>query len=117
MTPSAKTLSERLGLGEDAAAELKAALVRWDWSEERTRRGADAVLELADRLMDGDGVEAISADNRWREYHMDIVLLYVNTGETYTDTLRYDTERGTFSVGSWGAWVEHAEAHRGMRFS
>lgn len=33
-------------------------------------------------------------------------LSYLNTGETYRDTLCYDHSERTFFVGSWGDWTE-----------
>lgn len=65
----------------------------------------DEVLEQVNKLMKAHGVEAIRGE--WVSfYFQDIVLLYVNTGDTYSSTVMYDTERDRFFIGSYGDWVE-----------
>ena len=68
----------------------------------------EAILEVVDGLMDGNGVEYIDS-------HADTMrsqdgLSYVNMGDTYDTTLLYDHKTGRFSVGSWGDIVEKQPA-------
>lgn len=68
---------------------------------------ADETLELANTLLEGFGVEAVR-DNEWSGYFGDIGLLYVNTGDTYTTTLLYDTRTSRYYVASLGDFLEKA---------
>lgn len=59
------------------------------------------------------GVEAIRDECYWVDhYWQDIVLLYVNTGETYDRTIYYDVIKDIFGLGSWGDWWEWHERNR-----
>lgn len=79
------------------AAELKAAA--------GDHEAVDRVMDKVNQKLNAHGVEAI--EGKWHDrYYMNIVLLYVNRGDTYDATLLYDTEKEKFSVGSWGDWVE-----------
>lgn len=60
----------------------------------------EKVLEIADDLLEGGGVEAI------RNRTGTTVALYVNVGDPYAATLVYD---GRFKVMGWGDWVEAYE--------
>lgn len=75
-------------------------------NEARGGSSVDAALDLANKLMDAHGVEAINGDYHVDNYYFDIVALYVNTGDTYNGTLLYETEPGRFRATSWGDWVE-----------
>lgn len=66
----------------------------------------DDILDMANDLLDGHGVEAIRGDYHVDNYYHDIVGLYVNMGDTYNLTLLYDTDRGKFYVTTMGDWVE-----------
>lgn len=103
--PSAKKLS-LLGINESAAKELKTLLDSFDPCEPET---VNKVLDKANELMEGSGVEAIQNEKFWSRYYTNINLLYVNTGDTYYPTLVYDTHRQRFQVISWGDWIEIAE--------
>lgn len=79
----------------------------------------DNVLNYAYSIMKnwttntGYGVEAIRDECFWVDrYWQNIVLLYVNTGETYDTTLYYDVIKDIFGLGSWGDWWEWHERHR-----
>lgn len=103
-------LVTRLKLDPEEAKELALAA-----DSANSPKEVDAVLELANKLIDGSGVEAVNPENAWvSHYYQNIVALYVNTGDTYSTTLLYDTEEGIFMVTSWGdfleAWeLEHEE--------
>lgn len=84
-----------------AARQLKMAMNRAESHDE-----VDKVLDLANKLADLHGVEALRGDYQVDRYYYDIVALYVNTGETYDRTLLYETDTGRFVLASWGDWVE-----------
>lgn len=68
----------------------------------------DAALDEANKLIDGYGVEAINSEcaRSFDRYYMNIVLLYVNLGNTYRTTIAYDTIESAFLITSWGDWSE-----------
>jgi len=70
---------------------------------------AERYLEEVNALMGFHGV--VSLDNSSSRP----AALYVNTGETYDPTVLYDVANGTFTVISWGAWLEWAENKRRPR--
>jgi hypothetical protein len=91
------------------AAFADARYVRPKWAEGLP--SSDDVLEEANRLLKGFGVEATQCEScQVDKYYYGIVLLYVNMGETYETTFMYDTEKGRFLIGSWGDWFERHEA-------
>ena len=59
------------------------------------------------------GVEAIRDECYFVDhYWQNTVLLYLNTGDTYSPTLYYDVIKDIFGIGSWGDWFEWHENHR-----
>ncbi len=67
----------------------------------------DLLLTACNEVLGGYGIEAIRGS--WVDrYYGDTRYLFVNMGETYAETVIYDTERGVFSLASWGDVVEHA---------
>ena len=65
----------------------------------------DKALAEIDEIIDGHGVEAIRG--AWVDnYYGDVVGLYVNTGDTYNNTVVYDTTEDRFDVTTMGDWVE-----------
>lgn len=92
-----------LGLSASNATTMHRAMVE----VERTGspRAADAVLDDANRLLEGHGIEAING--KWHDhYYQDIVALYVNMGDTYNGTILYDAVKRKFYVTTWGDFVE-----------
>lgn len=85
--PAVKTLSERLHISKAAAQRLK----------DMMDTGAPRILQAADGMMDGNGVERIPGRPG---------LMYVNMGDTYDTTLIYDYKTDRFVVSSWGDLVE-----------
>lgn len=70
----------------------------------------DEVMEFANEAINGNGVEAIQGDGAFIDkFWRDTVLVYVNMGDTYDQTILYDTESSEFSVGSWGDFMEEWE--------
>lgn len=45
--------------------------------------------------------------------HYRTVAEYLNTGDTYTETILYDVERGSIRVMDWGTFVENFEKRHG----
>jgi hypothetical protein len=86
--PAVKTLSEGLRISKADAQRLK----------DMMDTGAPRILQAADKLMDGNGVERISGVGGG--------LMYVNMGDTYDTTLIYDYKTNRFVVSSWGDIVE-----------
>lgn len=107
--PNVKNLIEWLGPhfqheGHDpvASARLLAAEIK----SASTSKQVDKVLELADQLLNANGIEAIRGSSHNNSYYQDIVGLYVNMGDTYEATLLYNAVVGRFVVTSWGDWVQ-----------
>lgn len=70
-------------------------------------QSAELVLQVANDVMGGNGVEPVVAEGRWVDvYYQNIVALYVNLGDTYDDTLLYSTSRARWRWESWGNFVE-----------
>lgn len=90
--PSAKKISEELGIDRKEANKIKSLMKRC--------KVKDALAE-ANRAMDMFGVESLYPD-----YDVE----YVNTGDTYDKTLYFTGK--SFQIGSWGDYVE---THRGRR--
>jgi hypothetical protein len=66
----------------------------------------EAIMERANRFMDGHGVEVVTSSNEWCSYFCDARLFYVNMGDAYDLTFMYDVVEHKFSVQSWGDWME-----------
>jgi len=97
-----------------SASASKADIVHIKTTDERATwlrhwmetKKVDDILDMANDLLDGHGIEAIRGDYHVNNYYYDIVGLYVNMGDPYIPTLLYDTDRGKFYVGGYGDWVE-----------
>jgi hypothetical protein len=67
----------------------------------------DNIMKFINDLIDGFGVERIKSDyyqvdNYW--YYT--IALFVNKGDTYDETIVFNTEDNEFSNESWGSWYE-----------
>jgi len=103
--PSIESLKKYLKLKKQDATMLKSYISGVD----RRAPGIhpDTALNFANKVMNGYGVEAVRDENIWVDnYWHNTGLLYVNMGDTYKTTLCYDTDKGTFFIGSWGDWAE-----------
>jgi hypothetical protein len=85
--PAVKTMSERLRISKADAQTLK----------DMMNDGEPRILQAADGMMDGHGVERIPGQPG---------LMFVNMGDTYDTTLIYDFKTNRFVVSSWGDIVE-----------
>lgn len=79
---------------------------------DRINRGSDpsAIMQDADDLLDGHGVEAIRDHDAYDPYWGKIVAEYVNMGDMYWPTLWYDVERDEFTVTDWATYMQKLEA-------
>jgi hypothetical protein len=103
IAPTAKNLS--YVLEPDKAKELAKIL-----KMARGHNAVDQALDKANEMLGGHGVEAINyADHHVDNYYFDIALLYVNMGDTYDQTVMYDTSREKFFTGTYGDWVAYTE--------
>lgn len=66
----------------------------------------DALMNQINTYLDGHGVEAIRDQNSWENYWFDTRAIYVNMGDTYIETILYDTHARKFRTMSWGDFVE-----------
>ena len=86
--PAVKTMVDGLRISKADAQKLK----------DMMDTGAPRILQTADKMMNGHGVERISGVGGG--------LMYVNMGDTYDTTLIYDYKTNRFVVSSWGDIVE-----------
>ncbi len=93
----------------DLARELRAAA--------GDHQDVDVVLEEANAILEGFGIEVIAGEGWVSHYYQNFRVLYVNLGDTYQDTIMYETDEERFLVGSWGDWVEAHEAEESGGFS
>ena len=107
MVPSIKTLADRLNLCRGDAQTFRNNCKNY---------GIDKCMELANDLLRGYGVEPLRASDHFDNYWGDIVALYVNMGDTYTQTILCDVETGNFYGCSWGDWVEAQERKKRYSF-
>lgn len=96
-----KKTCERLGIDY---REFKSAVAA-------NHRDIDGIMEICNKLMGGYGVESISdPTRRWRNFYADITYLYVNMGDSYAQTLWFDTDSESFLIGD----TEFALARKGL---
>lgn len=109
---SAERLQAALNIDPERAERLR-ALVKGKVKPEMTAHPSgnryanliDAIMQSANALLHGYGVEAIQGD--WVDgFWGSTIALYVNTGDTYRPTLLYDVYADRFALTSWGDWYE-----------
>lgn len=113
MIPSTKTIESRLGntirkehgpLGIKIYVNaIRESIKKADLSDDYN--DTDNALDEINKILHGYGVEAVH-DNQWGRYYLSIGLLYVNMGDTYNQTVCYDTRKDRWFVCSWGDIVE-----------
>ena len=78
-----------------------------------TYQDVDHVLDRADEILGGYGIEAIRGN--WVDhYYQDIVALYVNMGDVYVTTILFNTTTEAFSITTVGDWVEYNTRRYGI---
>jgi len=106
-SPSIEMMVKRLHLKKVDATALKA---------EMKRGNAERVLDMANSMIGGYGVESVQHEVLWINKYGPAGLLYINKGEPYLVTLCYDTEKEVMFVGSWGDWYDtHKEIQKFRR--
>lgn len=67
-------------------------------------------MHLVDKILDAHGVEAVFESGGELNHHSgDLVMEFVNTGDTYSATVVFDLETEEAQVTTWGDWVEEWE--------
>jgi hypothetical protein len=96
-------------LSTEQATDLHRALGQvTQWTNPKQ---VDTVLEIANTMLNGHGVEVVH-DSEWSNYYCDIGLLFVNMGDSYAITLLFDTRRKRFYACSIGDYVESSRELR-----
>lgn len=102
----AHSLPGRVG-GEDSVSysvtQLRKVLEQWRDREMKSQ----AMLEEANTILDGSGVEYIASDDD--DQYGAHGAYYVNMGDTYTPTILLDLDKARVYATSWGDWVESQE--------
>lgn len=90
--------------------EIRRIIDKAHYSNARNKiRIVDDALERVSDIVGGYGVEALFDEDNPK----DAVLIYVNMGDTYRDTVCYHCGQDVFYIGSWGDFVENYEKHGG----
>ena len=111
-TPSVKTILNAFGEWHDFTKETAYGIRRAMKEESR-----DHAMRKINELLGTHGVEAIRCGDSYVDsYFYDIVATYCNTGDAYTSTVLYDTERDVFYVTTYADWIETAERNKRYKF-
>lgn len=110
--PSVASLASYLRIDAARAEKLRGVIRA---AHGGTPESVDRALDKASMLLGGYGVEAIEGDYYVDGYYRNIVLLYVNMGETYRGTVYFNTVSETFNIGAWGDWVEANQRRYGIQ--
>ena len=114
---SVKTIMERLEeplRKQDIVPKVAAGVIRNLMMGANTHSRIDEALDAINKTLGGYGVEAI-VDNGWDRYYQDLGVLYVNMGDTYCQTVCYDTRKEKWMVCSWGDIVDGNQKRFGGR--
>jgi len=69
-------------------------------------RDSELILQALDEILEGYGVESIDGDSYINSYYRYSRGSYINTGDTYSQTLVLDHKNDTIHLTSWGDFVE-----------
>jgi len=109
--PSVKRIKEWFNLDHSSKdPDADAEKIRQLLQKSHGSKEAEKTLQKIDKIVDGFGVETIRGDTIIDYYFRDIVAFYINTGDTYSPTLLYKTETGTWLLTTWGDWVERNDS-------
>ena len=117
MPISAKQLTKEFRDISEPDAKLLSHLIQ---AAERESNDSERqeIIEYANRAIRGHGVEEIRGTKapgaNYRSLFGDAVAVYVNTGDTYTATVLYDTVKRKFSITSFGDFVEKHDKGYGI---
>ena len=114
MYPSVHTITKRLGVSKEKAKEIRGLMEGTENPNayESVKKlmqycyykplRVEMVMEAINEILGGYWVD-------W----CDGGLLYVNLGDTYTETICYDTRKNKWIVSSWGNIIERNEKRFG----
>lgn len=109
MTPTKRTIERYISRELQKEGITPGALARllrhtWERSTRLTVLGrAEDVLRAYDKAVGNFGVEGVGTNSH------NAVLLYSNTGQSYSATLTWDLRLQKFRFDSWGGFVERNE--------
>lgn len=86
-------------------SEIRSKVDEWN-SEPCYKDCVDKRMDEANEMLGGFGVAVYRDEDSSDRYYGDIVLLYVNMGDTYDETVIYDIHNEEFVVASLGDYVE-----------
>lgn len=78
-------------------------------------RAIDDAMQKIDKMLEGFGVEGIREEDVFDRFWQDHGAIYSNMGDTYDETILYDTVEGIFMVTSFGDFIEDGE-RKGRNF-
>lgn len=79
--------------------------------DDESHLGVQTAMDIANDMLGGHGVEAIQPEWAWVDgYWREAIAIYVNNGETYQETILYDTENERYLITSWGDFYEKWES-------
>lgn len=117
MTPTAKQVQKIFPqVSQQDSARIRALMLTAP-----PFRGIEEALQQISTILGGYGVEVVNGPAFHRGYWAQALLVYVNTGDTYSSTIGYETPAvpeagpGRFMIlpGGWGSWVEWYEQKHG----
>lgn len=122
--PKVKLLQDRLGISKALAERVRgvmdgtidpveASSKTKEWLERCYNPPSELELKMSaiDELLGGFGVEPIYAHGQVQvdSYHMDVLGVYVNMGDSYRITVTLDHENERFRVEDMATMVERME--------
>lgn len=113
MPISAKALRENFrDITPENAKELSRRIRNAEYLSSDKERAA--VIDFADKVIGGYGVEAIRGNEHPGGYWFGSVAIYVNTGDTYSATVLFDTIKHRYYLTSFGDFVEKNDRKYGI---
>lgn len=107
--PSPAYIANELQVSEEAANQV---IQMAQQAEGSGADQAEAVLQQADKLLGGFGVESLRDPESWDNYYGDTEAIYVNMGSLDKPTLIYDVSTESFSFLPYSEWIEKHEAEK-----
>lgn len=104
-------LARRIIRGEAGPLASSPATAAWERACYNSPRQTDRILHALNSILGCHGVEAFCTEND--PYHA--IAEYLNTGDTYSPTLLFRHDTGTFRLTSWGDFYERNEKRLGLR--
>lgn len=119
MNNTLKEISARLSVDMETAKKIQGLIAgaidpelvpgvsEWVSSCFNRPRDHELVLDALNRLTNNCGVEGIEIEGKWIDsYFQNFNFLYLNTGDSYKDTIIFDCDTWKFFIGTTGDIVE-----------